>query len=136
MNKNQSNCLVYDQVINFNPSTTKSISCKFCITGYYLKTDNSCERMIINCEVTDSQSGRCTQCINGYIIYEETCIKEISGCQMYNRTTGYSTCTQCVANYNLTNNQCFTLPPRCQQLNSTGACSKCQTGYIPLMQGK
>lgn len=135
VNKAQSNCLVYDQVINFNPTTTRSIACRFCNAGFYLKADNTCERMIVNCEVTDSQTGRCTQCIAGFIIYEEQCVKEIIGCQIYNRSTSYTTCTQCIQNYNLTNNMCFTLPPRCIELNSSGLCSKCQTGYNPIIQG-
>ena len=135
VNKIQANCLVYDQIINFNATTTRSVSCRSCASGFYLKLDNSCQKMIQNCESTDSQSGRCTQCISGFIIYEEICIREILGCQIYNRSTGYVNCTQCIANYNLLNNKCFTLPPRCQELNSTGACARCQTGYIPIMQG-
>ena len=49
VNKAQSNCLVYDQVINFDPTTTRSIACRFCNAGFYLKADNTCERMIVNC---------------------------------------------------------------------------------------
>jgi hypothetical protein len=30
--------------------------------------------MISNCMVTDGQSGRCTQCVSGFVIYQETCV--------------------------------------------------------------
>lgn len=49
VNKVQSNCIVYDQIINFNATTTKSVTCKFCASGFYLKNDNSCQKMITNC---------------------------------------------------------------------------------------
>lgn len=31
--------------------------------------------MIANCQITDSQSGRCDQCITGYVKYDERCVK-------------------------------------------------------------
>lgn len=135
VNKAQANCLYYDQIMNFN-TNIRSVNCMSCLDGYYLRTDFTCSQMIVNCESTDSQTGRCTRCINGFTIYEERCILQITGCTIYNNLNNYQTCKQCQQGYNLIsdNTRCVNLPLRCLELNSTGYCAKCSTGYNPIVQ--
>lgn len=63
INRIQENCLVYEAVFNYSPSTVREVKCEYCNDQYYLRNDNNCQRMIANCQSTDESTGRCTVCI-------------------------------------------------------------------------
>lgn len=41
VNKNQNNCLVYEPIIIYT-TNIKSVVCKYCAAGYYLRSDKAC----------------------------------------------------------------------------------------------
>lgn len=65
---------------NGNESNTNCTGCKLvcrsCISGYYLKKNNSkCKKIPKNCAKVNLTTGKCTKCQSGYNLNGNACVK-------------------------------------------------------------
>jgi hypothetical protein len=91
--------------------------------------------MINFCQAASPQTGRCSQCIFGYTIYQEQCIPQIQNCQVY--TPSLNACSTCSGSlyFPISNGtQCGYLGFFCATLNDTGSCVACNPGLTLTVQ--
>lgn len=110
-------------------------SCSACQTGFYRTGGGLCARTINFCQTASPQTGRCSQCLYGYTIYQEQCIPQIQNCQVY--TASLNACSSCSSSlyYPISNGtQCGYLGFYCATLNDTGSCVACNPGLTLTVQ--
>jgi len=109
-------------------------SCLYCTTGYYLTASKLCSKMIDNCLATNSQTGRCTSCVQNYTYYNEQCIPAIANCDIY--SSNLTTCASCLQLYYPINNgtTCGYLGMFCSALSDAVNCSACKNGFTLISQ--
>jgi len=61
--------ICYPKAIN-NCQIYNRTTCSYCESGYYLTSGNICVKMIDFCQSTNSQTGRCSQCILNYTFFQ------------------------------------------------------------------
>jgi hypothetical protein len=112
------------------------VACLFCQSGYYLTSGGLCAKMISFCLAASAQTGRCSQCVYNYTIYQEQCIPQILNCQVYAASlTACSTCNTLyfpIANSTL----CGYLGYYCAALNDSGQCVSCNPGLTLTLQNQ
>jgi hypothetical protein len=90
--------------------------------------------MIDFCQSASAQTGRCSQCVFGYTLYQSRCLPQIANCQVY--TTALNACSTCNTLYfpiaNAT--QCGYLGFFCAALSDSGQCVTCNTGLTLTVQ--
>jgi hypothetical protein len=75
-------------------------TCSSCALGYYLSFDSRCKLMNPICKSVDSY-GSCTDCYQGYITSNNTCVIFVQPNIPYCKTFSDQACTSCINGYYL-----------------------------------
>ena len=100
----------------------------YCDTGYILNKNNTCSFYIEGCigfiEGKDNNIS-CFQCVSGYVLDEQKCLKCPDGCDScYVDNSNQTICTSCYSNYAFNSNNTCTY---CEYINYSGdGCERCR----------
>lgn len=117
------NCQIYN-----------SAGCLYASIGYYLTNTGLSAKMSNFCQMANTQTGRCSQCIYNYTLYQEQCIPQIVNCQVY--SASLTTCTTCNTLYFpiSSGTVCSYLGYYCAAQANNGQCVTCNIGFTLSVQ--
>lgn len=119
------NCQSYDS----------SNNCQQCATKYFLNTTvGSCQPVSPLCQTSNSLSGACLSCYQGYILQSGQCVIGTNSTTDVNcKTFNNGVCSQCYQGYFIGSGTgiCTISSVLCKSSNNvTGVCLSCYPGYI------
>ncbi|ELP84562.1 protein serine/threonine kinase, putative [Entamoeba invadens IP1] len=112
----------------FNGMNDKCVECE---EEYILNSYLLCENRIDQDHCVGTKYGKCYSCMNGYYLFNESCLKCPFPC---NSCYSSTKCLSCGVGYYLTDNTCKSndlLKETCEKISITGiGCYKCKEGYF------